>query len=167
MPARGDVATTGSNRSGQFAQWVSAMQLEAQTPGNDDFDPSQILGAILGADDFETAVELQNSSLQSGKDLVNWPHRIQDFTLVQSDDKYADNERSLGVYARVTAIGLEDGEERVYGVGASNVLAILWQARQFGRLPGDFVIQSRPTRNGELLSLKPVGTRTVKVKTAE
>jgi hypothetical protein len=164
MAARSTAVDTNSNgRSGVFAQWVSAMQLEAEMPGNDSFDPSQILGAIMDADDFDKAVELQDSSLRSGKDLVNWQHRIVDFALIKSDAKYAANERSLGVYARVTGIGLEDGEEITYGVGASNVLAILWQARKFGRIPGDFVIQSRPTQEGELLSLKPVGKRTVKV----
>jgi len=156
------VAQPSNARSAQFAEWVNAMQLEADLPGNESFDPSEILGAILAAESFDDAVDLQNSSLESGKNLVGWAHRINDFVLVKSDDKYSENERSLGVYARVFATDIENGEEKTYGVGASNVLAILWQARQFDRIPGDFMLHSRATRSGDLLSLRPVGKRTIK-----
>lgn len=164
MPSR----TVAKHDSGNaaFAQWVNAMQLEASSGDDTDFDPSEILGSILGAETFEEALERQNQTLLAGKSIVGRAHRINDFALRPSDDKYSDNERSLGVYAVVKATDIETGEDFTYGVGASNVLAILWQARQFGRIPGDFVLSSREVKRGELLSLKPVGKRTIKGQTA-
>jgi hypothetical protein len=154
------------NPSEAFATWVGAMQLEATSAQDETFDPSLILGNILGAESFDDALKAADSTLLSGKALVGRAHTILDFTLRQSDAKYAGNEKSLGVYAVVQAEDLETRELFSYGVGASNVLAILWQARQFGRIPGDFVITSRDTQNGELLSLRPVGTRTVRTESA-
>jgi hypothetical protein len=149
-------------RSARYAEWVNAMLLEAETPDSG-FDPRLILGAIVDADTWEAALNAADSTLRSGKTIVGVSHTITGFRLAPSDDRYSQNENSLGVFAIVDAVDLETREEFTYGVGASNVLAILWQARQFGRIPGDFVITSRETANGELLSLRPVGNRTVKV----
>jgi hypothetical protein len=155
-------------RSAVYAQWVSNLQLEADTEKDDSgFDPSDILGAILSADSFDEAVALQDSALKSGKTLVGKVHRINDFRLRRSDAKYTANERSLGVFAIVSAVDADTGQEFSYGVGASNVLAVLWQARQFGKLPGDFIIMSRETQEGELLSLRPVSARTVRAEASE
>jgi hypothetical protein len=163
MPPSGkQTVAKQATKNAVFAQWVNAMQLEAASTDDTEFDPSEILGAILSSETFEEAVERQNQTLLSGKTIVDRPHTIDDFSLRPSDEKYADADRGLGVYAIVSAIDLETGEDFVYGVGASNVLAILWQARQFGRLPGDFVLSSREVRRGELLSLKPVGRRTIR-----
>jgi hypothetical protein len=158
-----------AQRNAVYAQWVSALQIEADTTAEDDggFDPADILGSILSADTFEEAVERQDSSLRSGKTLVGKAHRINDFRLRRSDAKYTANERSLGVFAIVSAVDGETGEEFSYGVGASNVLAVLWQARQFGKLPGDFMIHSRDTQEGELLSLRPISARTVRAEASE
>lgn len=166
MPSRSVAkqASASAPANPAYEQWVNAMQMEAETADETDFDPSQILGSILGAETFEEALDRQNQTLLAGKSIVGRQHRINDFSLRPSDDKYADNERSLGVYAVVQATDIETGEEFTYGVGASNVLAILWQARQFGRIPGDFVLSSREVRRGELLSLKPVGKRTIRAE---
>lgn len=139
----------------EFDAWVGAMRLEATMESEADFDPATILQNILSAGTFEEAVELQSSSIQSGKNIAGEIHTIYDFELRKSDEKYIQNDRSLGVWAVVSAAD-ETGHEFVYGVGAANVLAILWQARQFSKLPGKFIIVSRETKNGELLSLKPV-----------
>jgi len=146
-----------------YAEMISAMTLEAALAPEDDevFDPKKLYEAMLNADSFEAAIEMQDSSLRSGKNTVGVAHTILGFRLRPSDAKYAAH--SLGVYAIVQAVDLETQEEFSYGVGAGNVLVILWQARQFGRIPGDFIINSRDTQEGELLSLKTVGRRTVRV----
>jgi hypothetical protein len=157
-----DVATTKRRDLvlPEFDAWVSALQTEASLTNDDDesFDPATILQAIITAEDFDQAVELQNSSLISGKNLVNRPHTIYDFKLRKSEEKFTkQNERSLGVFAIVEA-AWEDGTAFNYGVGAANVVAILWQARQFGKLPGKYQLVGRETDNGVLLSLMPVKT---------
>jgi len=153
--SRSDVSTTQRNLP-EFSQWVGAMRLEADVADNEDFDPATILQAILSAGTFEEAVELQSSSLLSGKNITNRVHTIYSFEVRQSDSKYTDGkDRSLGVYFIVHA-AWEDGTQFTYGVGAANVLAILWQARQFDKLPGKFQLTGRDTDAGTLLSLMPV-----------
>jgi hypothetical protein len=151
-----EVATHSRNLL-EFTQWLAAVRLEADIETDEAFDPATILENILAAKSFEEAVELQNSSLLSGKNLTNQIHTIYDFTLRKSDEKFSVNKRTIGVYAIVQA-AWEDGTEFSYGVGASNVLAILWQARNFGKLPGKFQLTGRETDNGTLLSLVPVKT---------
>jgi hypothetical protein len=160
-PSRATGLPARREPSPAYAQWITAMTLEAEMPDDEEFDPAIILGDILAADTFEDAVAKQDSSLPSGKQLVGIAHRVAGFRLRKSDAKYSRN--SAGVYAVVDAYDLESGQPMMYTVGALNVLAILWQARQFGKLPGDFVITSRDAQEGELLSLRPVGRRTVKV----
>jgi|SRR5271155_1532245 len=143
-----------------YDQWVSAMVIEASLEDETEFDPATILNSIMEAESLDDALMRQNATLLSGKGIVGRAHRINSFTLRPSDEKYAEN--SLGVYAVVQATDLETGEEFPYGVGAGNVLAILWQARKYGHIPGDYVLDSRTTRKGDLLSLKKVGRRTVK-----
>lgn len=158
MP-RSEVATTERNLP-DFANWVVALQTEAQlTEETDsDFDPAQIINGILASEDFDAAVALQDSGLQSGKSLVDVIHTIYGFEVRTSDQKYTNqNERSLGVYMVVTAAD-ESGRDLIYGVGAANVMAILWKAREMGKLPMKAQIRSRETRNGDLLSLMPVKT---------
>lgn len=164
MSPKSEVAGIRSDRPAvpAYDAWVSAMVVEASLVDDETFDPSTILNGILEAESFEEALIRQNSALLSGKGIVGRQHTITDFKLRPSDEKYSSNEHSLGVFAVVQAEDLESNEAFTYGVGAANVLAILWQARQFGKIPGDFVIEARSTRNGDLLSLKPVGRRTVK-----
>jgi hypothetical protein len=154
---RSNEVATNRNHLPEFDQWAAAMRLEADIATESDFDPAVILQNILAADSFEKSVEAQSSSLVSGKSIAGVIHTIYSFELRKSDEKYTANERSLGVWAAVHAAD-ENGNEFTYGVGAANVLAILWQARQFGKLPGKFQIISRDTKNGELLSLMPVKT---------
>jgi hypothetical protein len=59
------------------------------------------------------------------------------------------------VYAIVEAVR-DNGEPMIYGCGAPNVIAILWQAGKFERFPLRATLVSRSTPNGDLLSLKPV-----------
>jgi len=150
-------SVTDSRDMSQLHSWIGAMRNEASLYQDEEFDPGTILQNILTAETFDEAVQLQNASLLSGKSITNKVHTIYDFTIRESDSKYTANERSLGVYYVVSA-AWEDGTEFSYGVGAPNVLAILWQARQFGMLPGKFQLTGRDTDNGTLLSLIPVKT---------
>jgi hypothetical protein len=165
MSPKPDVAKIRSDREPvpSYDAWVSAMVVEASLTDEAEFDPSTILNSIMEAESFEDALARQNATLLSGKGIVGRQHRINGFTLRPSDEKYATSDKALGVYAVVDAIDLDSGESFTYGVGAANVLAILWQARKFGHVPGDFVLNSRATRNGDLLSLNRVGKRTVQV----
>jgi hypothetical protein len=144
-------------RNPDYLAWVDQLLLEADvTSENNDFDPADILGRMMTAATFEEVLELQDSSLPSGKDLVNIPHTISDFRLRRSDDKYAQqNADTLPVYAIIEATR-DNGERLVYGCGARNVVAIVWQARIFNRLPFRATLTARSTPNGDLLSLKPV-----------
>jgi len=78
---------------------------------------------------------------------------VTSYTLRKSDDKYKGQGQDLGVFAVVRA--LADGEDLVYTTGAANILALLWAAEKFDRLPIKGMIVSRETANGELLSFKP------------
>jgi hypothetical protein len=144
-------------RNPDYLAWVEELTLEADvTSESNDFDPADILGRMMTAATFEEVIEMQDSSLQSGKDLVNIPHTITGFKLRRSDDKYRQqNPGGLPVYAIVEGTR-DNGEPLIYGCGAPNVIAILWQAAKFERLPLRVTLVSRQTHNGDLLSLKPV-----------
>ena len=148
-----DVATT-SNAS--FEQWREMMFLQADTLDSEsDFDPRTLFAAANEAATFEDVVQILNGgNTKNGKDLVGIVHTVHSFKIRRSDDKYSSQGIGLGVFVTVTAT--IDGEELTYTTGATNIVALLWHAEQFERLPLKCVITSKETVNGELLSLKPV-----------
>lgn len=155
MAARkSEVAVRGSNP--EFEQWVEVMQIQADTVDEENpFDARDLMVRANNASTFEEVVEILNGGgTRSARDLVGIVHTINSYSLRRSDSKFAGQGLDLGVFAIVMAT--VDGEELIYTTGATNILAILWQAEKFDRLPGlKAVITSRETPNGELLSLKP------------
>lgn len=145
---------TSPTRNGDVQHWKDKLELNAVA--NDEFNPEDIIARMLTAESFEEALAAQDSSLESGKNLVGVPHRVDDFQIRKSDSKYADNEATLGYYAVVKGVRLDTGEPLTYSVGASNVVAILWQAQKFGHIPGTFVLDSKTSQSGyDVLFLKP------------
>lgn len=149
-----DVAVRSGNP--EFSQWVDVMQTQAaQDDTENAFDARDLLVKANNAATFEDVIEILNGGgARSAKDLVGIVHVINAYQLRPSDSKYAGQGLDLGVFAIISAV--VDGEELIYTTGATNILAILWQAEKFDRLPLRCVITARETPNGELLSLKPV-----------
>jgi hypothetical protein len=153
MPARktAEVAV----RNAEFEQWVEVMKLQADQADENPFDARDLMVKANQASTFEEVVEILNGGgTRSARDLVGIVHTINSYELRRSDSKFAGQGLDLGVFAVVMAT--VDGEELIYTTGATNILAILWQAEKFDRFPLKAAITSRETANGELLSLKPV-----------
>jgi hypothetical protein len=153
MPARktAEVAV----RNVEFEQWVEVMQIQADQADEQEFDARDLMVKANQASTFEEVVEILNGGgTRSARDLVGIVHTITHYELRRSDSKYAGQGLDLGVFAVIVAT--VDGEELIYTTGATNILAILWQAEKFDRFPLKAVITSRETPKGELLSLKPV-----------
>lgn len=121
----------------------------------------QIIGNILEAETLEDAFAAQDTSMKNGKDVVDIDMTVKEFEFLPSDAKLAESS-TLGVYARITAVNLFDGEEFTFATGAANVLTILWKAQQTDRLPLDCVIKAKDTANGQLLTLRPLPKRVVR-----
>lgn len=133
-------------------RWAEVLTLQAENEENSDFDPSDIIASILGAQSYEEAEAAQDSGLPSSKDLVGHAHRIDSYVIRKS--KKNQGTLKLGVYAIVRGVSLTNGEELLYNTGAANILAMLWQAEKFGKIPGNFVITSKETEEGAVLFLK-------------
>lgn len=141
-----------------FEQWVGVMKTQADDLDSDvKFDVRDLFARATQAETFEESVEILNGGAgKNAKGLVGVVHAIQSYELRRSDEKYTKGSGlQLGVYAVVHAV-TKEGEELVYTTGAPNILAILWQAEKFSRLPLMAVITSKETSEGEMLSLKPV-----------
>jgi hypothetical protein len=149
------VRVKGNDEVTRFTSWVQQLRLEAELPDEEEFDPAVIIQNILIADTLDEAISAQSSSLLSAKnDMLDVAHTVTGFRLRRSDDKYVRNDRSLGVFAVVEGVRKDTGDHVTYWVGAANVIAVLWQAREREQLPGDFVISGRETDNGLLLFMR-------------
>jgi hypothetical protein len=139
--------------------WLGSLEVEASLRDDDEtFDADEILGRILTAATWEDALAVQESGLPSGKDLVDVPLIIEDFEVAESE-----KEGGVGFFLFVNATNLETGEEVQFSVGAGNVMAILWQARTFEKLPGSFIIKGKQSKKGnEVLMLHPYKATVVK-----
>lgn len=163
MPKGADLAKPDKSREPSkvpaVASWIQALEVESTLrTEQDDFDPDEVIGRILTANTWEDALAVQESGLPSGQDLKDKPLMIKDFEVSESE-----KEAGLPFFMFVEATNLETGEEIQFSVGAGNVMAMLWQARQFGRLPGQFVIKGKTTKKkNEVLFLIPHKTTTVK-----
>ena len=152
---KSDIVPAGERTN--FDTWVMQMTLEAETTEHDesDFDPRSLFEASLEAGTFEEAVSLLNSGgMKNGKDVVGIVHVIYGYKLRLSDEKYRSQGLQLGCYMIVKA-ETPGGDDFTYATGSSNIMAIVWQAYKFDRLPLKAVVTSRETANGDLLSLKP------------
>lgn len=121
----------------------------------------QVLTALLEAETLEEAFERQDSSIKNGKDMIDVDMTIRSFEFLPADAKLAENSL-LGVYARITAVNLFDGEEFQFATGAPNIIALLWKAQQTDRLPLDCVIKAKDTANGQLLTLRALPKRVMR-----
>ena len=151
-----DIARTAK---ADVASWISALQVQAAVEDEASFDPADVLAKILSATTFEDAIDAQETSLVSAQNLKDVPFMIHSFEVRKSNKQDA----SIPVYLVVSATNLETGADVTFGVGAPMVVATLWQADKFGKLPGTFTIKGKETSSGnELLLLKPFKAVTVK-----
>lgn len=143
----------------EVAAWVSALEVQASLEDQAGFDPADVLAKILSATTFEDSIDAQETSLRSAQNLKDIPFMIHSFEVRKSNKQDA----SIPVYLVVNADNMETGENMTFGVGAPMVVACLWQAEKFGKLPGSFMIKGKETGSGnELLLLKPFKAVTVK-----
>lgn len=160
MPGK-DIATSKSGEVAreappEFTDWINKMILEVETLGDEnEFDPRDILAKTMTAATFDEVVSiLGKHELPGAKNLIGIVHTVNGF-----DIRMSEKEDGLPVYLAVRA-ETDDGEELNYSVGAANVVALLWQARQFDRLPIRGTLQERETKSGNtLISFVPIPQR--------
>jgi hypothetical protein len=161
---RAKTTASGTVKNGDAAidRLKSQLELSASLEG-DNSRAGDITAAVIErmmtADDFETAMAAQDASLPSGKSLADTEITVRGITVLKGDPKFS--EHSLGYYLVVDAARLDTGEELRFATGAPNVVALLFRADNEGLLPREFVIRSRETQNGELLSLRNIPKRAV------
>lgn len=147
-----------------FTRFVETIRGEAElteTFDNGSEIMADVINRVLMAETLEDAFAAQDAGLQNGKDYIDVEITINDFTVRTSDSKYR-KDGDLGVYVRVDAVRLENGETVQFFTGAPNVVVMLWQARKLDKLPLDCIIKSKETANGELLTLKPLPKRVIR-----
>jgi hypothetical protein len=147
-------------------RFIKILELEALETAEDSATgkeiSAQITSAMFEADTLEEAIALQDAGLLSGKDMVDVDQEIRSFEVVKSEERFRDSS-PLGYYLRIHALRLDTLEEVTYATGAPNVVNLVWKARNTDRLPLQCVIRSRPTANGELLSVKLLAPRPIQV----
>lgn len=146
-------------------KWMRELSVLAQIPDSrrDAADVSAgITSAMLMAETLEEALEAQDSGLPSSKTLVGKELSITDFVVCESGGQF---DNGLGHYFLIEATLLETGEQILFSSGAPNIMTIVWKVRQANRFPYECKIEGSPTKNGELLRLKPLPKRAVRVIT--
>jgi hypothetical protein len=164
IPETGEMAgTVVPARDGAINRLKSQLELSASLEGsgaNSADITASVIERMMSADSLDEAMDAQDASLPSGKSLADVEMLVNGITVLRSDAKYT--EHSLGFYLVVDAVRLDTGEEFRFATGAPNVVALLFRADNQGMLPREFVIRSRETQNGELLSLRNVPKRAVR-----
>jgi hypothetical protein len=158
VPADGAIS-----RPDPLRRLIEAMALEATVDdeGESALEISaDVVRSILEAGSLEEAFAAAEKGLTGGKEMTDVEMAVTDFHVKTGDGKF---KTPLGHYMVVEATRLDTGEPVKFSTGAPNVVSLLWKARQEGRLPLECVIRARETRNGELLTLKLLAPRAVRV----
>lgn len=157
VPGKGTVTTPTP-----MQRWLDQLALESTMRDNVDASAitEQVIGNMLAAESLDAAIAVQDAGLPSGKDMVGIEQTVTSFEVRESDPRFS--EHSLGYYFAVEAFRVDNGEHISYGVGAPNVMTVLWVARLRDEFPFSCVIRSRDTANGALLTLYRIPARAVK-----
>ncbi len=147
-----------------YQRWIDILTIEADLSGTEEaeFVLDDVLSGIIDAETMEDAFEASTKGPESGKGLVDVELAVKDVVIYHS-------RISTGRFkfvAKVEATRLDTGEDVTFRVGAPNVVALYWKAREFGKLPLECVITERDLGDGKgLLNLKPLPKRVELPKT--
>jgi hypothetical protein len=144
----------GPSERSAYEKWLDVLSIEADMVGTADIGEiiDDVISAILEAEDMSSAIDIaKNSALDSGKTLVDVEQRVQDLTFHHSTIASPEGQRRFRFFCRVTTVRLDTGEEIKYNVGAPNVCALLFKAREASLLPYECVIRARDMGEGKVL----------------
>lgn len=126
-------------------------------------------GALLGAEVSEsqrdkiltaqTEAEIWDADeggTFSGQDMIDVELEFQSIKIAPSSDEY---DASLGVYANITAMRLDNGEIVIVNTGADKIITKLIMFESKGMLPVEGVIKGIKTPKGTMLKLRPLPRR--------
>jgi hypothetical protein len=148
-------------KASPYQRLLSQLKLEAETSdsnGGASYAES-MAEQIENAETLEAAFAAQDKALPNGKDLIDEELHIKDFTVVESDrSQYTEG---LPYYMRIEAARLSDGQPVTFATGATNIVLLLWRAKNAEWLPLDVRITGKDTANGTVLGLKLIPKRAI------
>jgi hypothetical protein len=115
----------------------------------------QIMARILGADDFDAALDMADAGALSTGDLADIPFTIDGISWHKSAPKFQEN--SVGVFALLTVTptdGPNAGQQVALTTGGHNVLATLYKGIQAGAIPD----VAEPPEKRRRFTFRGVGT---------
>lgn len=139
-------------------RFIRSLNLRAEREGatlGRDVSLSQI-DKILAAETAEDIWEADEGGTISGQDAIDMEIEIMSFTVAPSAEEY---DATLGVFINIKARKMEDDEEIVINTGADKIIAKLAAFESKGLLPVEGVIRGVKTRNGTMLTLRPLPRR--------
>jgi hypothetical protein len=135
---------------------MARAEREGQTLGRD-VSLSQI-DKVLQAETEEDVWNADEGGTVSGQDMIDVEMQILSITVAPSSDEY---DATLGVFINIKAIRLDTGDEIVVNTGADKIITKLVKFESMGLLPIEGVIRGVKTRNGTMLTLRPLPKRAV------
>lgn len=144
-----------------YQAFLKRLEFEASDPENDMGNlTAETVEAMLAAGSLEEAIAAQESGMLSAKDhMVGIPHQINNVSVRKGDKN---DGGGTGYYLLVDAVRHDTGEEVKYTVGAAYVLTILYRAREEGKLPANFIINTKRTGSGnDMMLIKMLGGQTI------
>lgn len=155
--ATGQKRTSSDERS-PYQKWLDQLTIEADIHGHEEPEwvLDDVLSGIIMAETMDEAFEASKRGPLSGQDLQDVEIRVADIKILHSTISSA----RFKFMAEVVGTRLDTAEDLKLRVGAPNVVALLWKARETGQLPGEYVIRGRDLGDGKtLLNLEAVPVR--------
>lgn len=144
----------GAAERSAYQRWCDVLAIEADMVGTADVGEiiDDVISAILDAADMPEAIEIaKTSALDSGRTLIDVEQRVLDLVFHHSTIASPEGQRRFPYFCRVATMRLDTAEEIKYNVGAPNVCALLYKAREAGLLPYECVIRARDMGEGKVL----------------
>jgi hypothetical protein len=157
-----DETAAKKDERSSYQRWLDVLRSEADINGIEEpqFILDEVISGILDAPDMAAAFVASVSGPESGRSLIGKEVRVHADSVTIHHSTIADARFPFLVRAEVTR--LEDGIETTMRVGAPNCVALLWKAREAGKLPIDVTVTGRDIGPGKvLLNLQPVSRRLV------
>jgi len=113
---------------------------------------------ILSATTDQEIWDADEKGTSNGQDMTDVELLVQEVKYAKTSEEY---DADLGVYAIISAIRLDTGEEVVIATGAALVIAKLRAMEARGKFPLECVIRGTKAGNGTVLKLRPLAKRVV------